>query len=124
MGTWWSSHHAPQTKEMRVVYAQDDKGHVYPIRWPDHYFDFLIEIRRLFPHLKNEPYIHCIFEDAGSFDVHIVSEATYQALVPKYKKISDTACLYYVSLKYCIAPQKKAAKCHSTSHIPKTRRRG
>ena len=96
MGNMLNWRHQP--KEVRVIYLEEH-GRVYPILWPDSFAKFVLELHNLFPSTKQLKKPKFTFQDATENPVCVCSESTFQALVPKHKKVAPSVELYYVSLE-------------------------
>lgn len=89
-----------QAKELRVIYVvEKNKRDVYPIQWPESFFEFVRELHTLFPATKRIEQTKFKFRDACEFSVTVTSENTFQALVPKHRQIAPSVDLYYVTLE-------------------------
>lgn len=95
MGGYFS--HQTQPKELRIIYVKD-RQQVYPILWPINFRVFILEMCELFPYLKRKSHYKFIFQDSNVNSVNIISQLTFSALVPKYRK-EGLIDLYYVMLE-------------------------
>lgn len=98
MGTVF--HWNTQPKEIRIIYVVE-KGNkqVYPIRWPESFAQFVLELHELFPSTRSLDKKKFLFKDACEFSVCVMSDSTFQALIPKHKQIAPTVDVYYVVLE-------------------------
>lgn len=98
MGNVWSWNTQP--KEIRVIYVKEaSRNLIYPIRWPDSFAQFVRELHELFPKTVTFDQKKFIFQDACDFTVCVMSESTFQALLPTHKQIAPAVNVYYVVLK-------------------------
>lgn len=89
-----------QPKELRIIYVVEKAGkQIFPIRWPDSFAQFVLELQELFPATRALDKKKFIFKDACEFSVCVMSESTFQALIPKHKQIAPTVDVYYVVLE-------------------------
>jgi len=98
MGNVWHWHSQP--KEIRIIYVvEKTTKQVFPIRWPDSFAQFVLELQELFPSTKTFEKKKFLFKDACEFSVCVMSESTFQALIPTHKQIAPTVDVYYVVLE-------------------------
>lgn len=84
-----------------MIYVRERHGkQTYPILWPDTFAQFVTEMHNLFPdtakRLEKKKFL---FKDACDFCVCVMSESTYQALVPNHKQTAPSVDVYYVTLE-------------------------
>jgi hypothetical protein len=78
------------------IYLEDSKQCVYPIQWPDTFAQLMKIINTKFDYYPDKNKLH--IDDASSSEkVMINSELSYQALVPKHRKLeSGEINIFYV----------------------------
>lgn len=96
--SYWWRHQQPT--EIRIIYLEDkNQDLVYGVHWPETFAEFIASLYQIFPDTRNLKSIKFIFQDGCDKQVCVCSQSTFDALVPKHKKVAPTVDVYYVCLE-------------------------
>jgi hypothetical protein len=68
----------------------------FPIIQPDSYADLIFQLLTVFNHSPVDGIL--VFDDASDKPMHVCSESTYQALIPKHRVLNLRVDVYYMTL--------------------------
>jgi hypothetical protein len=85
-----------QTRELRVIYVQDQFQRVFPLCWPTNYDELLDTLADTFGY--HPPLGILVFDDASSHDMHVCNQHTFQALAPRHRALEPDLHVFHVGL--------------------------
>jgi hypothetical protein len=86
----------PNNKTLRIIYIVDSRDRYYPLQWPKSYSSLLLKLRTVFDYSPVNNTI--VFEDGTDNHMHVFSEHSFHALVPRYKMHDGNVEVYHVGL--------------------------
>jgi hypothetical protein len=93
MGSFWSCI-TEQTK--RIIYVQDENNRNFPLVWSKSYYDLLLHLKTTFNYVPYNDML--VVDDAADIEMCVKSQETFDALLPKYKKMEPNLNVFYINI--------------------------